>query len=73
MYKEAKKIRCPLYVYHIKNDNSVPVEQSFKLKKHIISKNKFVHKLGSNHGLRKEIIDGTFKSKLLHDAFVWIE
>ena len=73
MYKEAKKIKCPVYVYHIKNDGSVPVKQSYNLKKYIKSKNKFVHELRSNHALNKEAKDGTFKNIILHDALTWIK
>ena len=60
-------------MYHIKNDNSVPVKQSHKLNNFITSKKRFIYPYGSDHGLTKEVQDGSFKKKILPDAVNWIK
>ncbi|MCM2324895.1 MAG: alpha/beta hydrolase [Candidatus Woesearchaeota archaeon] len=71
-YSKAKRIRCPIYVYHIKDDRTVPVTQSKKLEGCINSKKKFVYAKGNDHSLSKEIKKGEFEKKILPSALKWI-
>lgn len=71
-YRYAKKIDCKVYVYHIKNDKSVPVTQSKKLEKLLKVKKRFVYVNGSNHSLKKELENGEFKARIFPEAFDWI-
>ncbi|MBT3720378.1 alpha/beta fold hydrolase [archaeon] len=73
IYNSCKSITCPVYVYHILNDPSVPVSQSKKLEYYIKSKKKFIFEKGSDHNLSKEMTNGIYLKKLLPDAINWIE
>jgi esterase/lipase len=71
-YNKAKKLNCPFYVYHVRDDKSVPVAQSKRLEGCINSRKKFVYAKGTDHSLSTEIKRGDFKRKILPDALRWI-
>lgn len=73
LYKKSKKIKCPIYVYHISNDLSVSFNQSKRLEQNIKSKHKFIYPLGSDHSLEKELNNDEFSTYILPNAINWIK
>jgi esterase/lipase len=72
-YSQAGKIRCPVYVYHILGDGSVPVKQSWKLNAFVKSKKQFIFPEGTDHSMDSELKDGSYIKNILHDAVAWIK